>query len=91
MRLHLGDKRGSTRNGALPYDRTFPRETQLTPARKFMIDQRTDTTKVQLSESWALLGLLKGVWVRVTHRSRNDSKTAAPPEATPAWVTVYKS
>lgn len=44
------------------------------------------TTKAQLSEPM----IKEGVRVRAK-RSRNDSKTAAPPKSTPAWAIVDKA
>jgi hypothetical protein len=38
-----------------------------------------------------LLGLFWRIWMGVIQRSRNDSKIAAPPKHTPAWLTVHQS
>lgn len=55
----------------------------LNPDRDPTTEQSTDTTQVHPSESMCFIG--------VTYKSINDSKTAASPWTTPAWVTVHKS
>jgi hypothetical protein len=68
-------------------NKAFPGETQhtslLTPDGGPTLDQSADTTKVQFSKPRGLGG--------VTYRSRNDSKTAVSPKATPVWVTAHKA
>lgn len=69
-------------------DKTVSRETyhicRLTPEWNPQIeDTSMDTTKVQFGESWVLLGLFAGVWVRdYLQKQRNDSKAAASPRPT---------
>lgn len=46
------------------------------------IDQSTDTTKVKLCEPLS--------FIAVIYRTSNDSKKAASPKPTPAWVTVHQ-
>lgn len=77
---------------------TFPGETPhtylLTPEREPMIDQNTDTTKVQRGEPISCIGVT-GSYYRNTgefiYRSRSDPEIAASPKPTSARVTAHKA
>ena len=58
----------------------------LTPDSEPVTDQKIwIPLKANVVNQWVLLG-----W-EVTYRSRNNSKSAASPKATPAWVTAHKA
>lgn len=56
----------------------------LTPDREPATDQCKQTADIQLGEPVSLIGVLTGVRGRVTHRSRNESRTAAFLKARPS-------
>lgn len=63
----------------------------LTPDREPAADQCKQTADIQLGEPVSLIGVLTGVRGRVTHRSRNESRTAAFLKARPSGVTVHEA